>query len=261
MELLESLSYLVEHGAAVDPKEKDGNTPLHKAVESGSLELMKYLIEHGADINHENICGQTPLYRAVQCYSLEIVNCLIEHGAKVNYEVIRNSSLKNAVESRSLEIIKYLVGCGAGLSKINPSAGTLLHKVVESGSIDFFVENSATVTREDDWIAILYFACERGRSSMVEYILENVVSKDINNCFDADWSPLRAACYHGHTAVVQTLLKYNIDIRKEKNLECGNEEIVDILNMELKKSIKHRERIQLLKQIEKEKLVKVMFCW
>ena len=115
------------------------------------------------------------------------------------------------------------------------------------------------MTRVDDdtWSKILYLACQLGRSSVVEYLFQRDVIQKITKYFDSVWSPLRTACYHGHTAVVQTLLKYNVDIRNEKKLECGNDEIISILNMELKKSLKHREKIQILKQLKKKKLVKV----
>ena len=101
---------------------------------------------------------------------------------------------------------------------------------------------------------------KRGKSSVVEYLLQRKVINKITKYSDSDWSPLRTACYHGHTDVVQTLLKHDVDIRKEEKLECGNDEIISILNMELKKSLKHREKIQTLQQMNQEKLVKVRLC-
>ena len=41
------------------------------------------------------------------------------------------------------------------------------------------------------------------------------------------------------TALVQTLLKYKVDVRKEKELVCGNEEIANIIKLELRKSRTH----------------------
>jgi ankyrin repeat protein len=96
-------------------------------------------------------------------------------------------------------------------------------------------------------------ACERGSASVVDYLLQHGAIKDENN------SSLRIACRKGHTAVVQTLMKYNVDIRKEKEpLICGNIEIINILNMELKKSLKHREKIKILKGMDNEDLTKVI---
>ena len=99
-----------------------------------------------------------------------------------------------------------------------------------------------------------------GNSSIVEYLLQRKAIREITKYSDSDWSPLRTACYHGQTAVVQTLLKYGVDIRKEEKLECGNNEIISILNMKWKKSLKHQEKIQILQQMNEEKLAKVTFC-
>ncbi len=71
-------------------------------------------------------------------------------------------------------------------------------------------------------------------------------------------SLLHIACFLGNTAVVQTLLKYNFDIRKERELLCGNDEIINILKHELKKSIKHREKIEILKTMDDGNMIKVI---
>ena len=232
-DMLKIVKYLVEHGADVNHRGILGDTPVHNAVEAGSLEIVKYLVEHGADVNHKNTLYSTPLYKAIQNGSLQIAKYLVEHDADVNCANSEEETpLDLAAKMRSLEMVEYLF------------------------------ENNGKVTRVDDdtWSKILHLACEVGKSSVVEYLVQHKVIKEITKYFYSDWSPLRTACYHGHTAVVQTLLKYNVDIRKEKKLECGNDEIISILNMELKKSLKHCEKIQILQQIKKEKLVKVKLC-
>ena len=119
--------------------------------------------------------------------------------------------------------------------------------------VKYLFENYGTRVDDDTWSKILYLACGEGMSSVVEYLLQRKGNKEITKYFYSDRSPLRTACYYGHTAVVQILVKYNVDIRKEKELECGNDEIISILNMELKKSLKHREKIQILQQIEEKR--------
>jgi hypothetical protein len=71
-------------------------------------------------------------------------------------------------------------------------------------------------------------------------------------------SLLRNACYEGRSALVRTLLKFSVDIWKEVELTCGNEETTQILNMELKKSVKHQKKIQRLQAIDKKMLAKVI---
>ena len=288
---LEIVKCLIEHGADVNQQNFIEDIPLHTAVDSGSLEIVKWLIQNGAGVNRQNVYQDIPLNRAVKSGSLEIVKCLIEHGADVNHITCGKSTpLYTAVNYGLLEIVTYLVEHGANVNHKNIRKDTPLHTAVVSGSVDIVnnadvncgnnyastsledaakmrslemvaypFEKSGKVRRNDDdtWIEILHLACVKGINSVVEYLLQRKVIKDINNCFGPDWSPLRTACYHGHTATVQTLLKYDVDIRKEEKLECGNDEIISILDMELKKSVRHREKIQLLKQMRKEKLVEV----
>ena len=257
---LEMVSYLVEHGANVN------NEAVHTAVKIGSLEIVKYLVEHGADVNIEGYLKGTPLNTAVETGSIEIVRYFVEHGADVNHEnILHSTPLHKAIQNGSLKIAKYLVEHGADVNCANDIVGTPLDLAAKMRSlemVEYLFENNGKVTRVDGdtWSKILYLACELGKSSVVEYLLQREVVKEITKYFDSEWSPLRTACYHGHTAVVQTLLKYNVDIRKETKLECGNDEIISILSMELKKSLKHREKIQILQQMNEEKLVKVRLC-
>ena len=138
----------------------------------------------------------------------------------------------------------------------------MIHNAVKFGSLEmvkYLFEHGAELTNEEnlDMVTILYMACEGGSASVVDYLLQHGAIKDVNN-----WklnSSLRIACRKGHTAVVQTLKKYNVDIRKEKEpLICGNNEIINILNVELKKSLKHREKIKILKGMDNVNLTKVI---
>ena len=69
---------------------------------------------------------------------------------------------------------------------------------------------------------------------------------------------LNIACRVGNTTLVQTLLKYKVDVRKEKELVCGNEEIANIIKLELRKSRRHQEKIEDLNHLSDEKLKKVL---
>ncbi|QLK56906.1 ankyrin repeat domain-containing protein [Ehrlichia ruminantium] len=75
-----------------------GNSSLHKAVISGSLDMVKRVLETGTDINRKNANGNTPLH------------VLLLH--------ISNAP-SNMVKSEHLELVKLLVSRGASLSEQN----------------------------------------------------------------------------------------------------------------------------------------------
>ncbi len=175
------------------------------------------------------------------------------------------SELLKAVQERNFREVKRLVESGADVNEINSHNNlgdvTALYFAVASDSLEivkYLVDHGAKVTREDcrDANSVLWKASHKGNDVIVDYLLQHGATEDLNT--KAGSSSLYTACCWGHTAVVQTLLKYNVDIRKERVLYCRNDEIINILKHELKKSIKHREKIEILKTMDDENMIKVI---
>jgi len=57
---------LIEKGAEVDAKDREGKTPLHIAAEQVDRDFAEFLLKNGADINAEDNDGNTPIYYARQ---------------------------------------------------------------------------------------------------------------------------------------------------------------------------------------------------
>jgi ankyrin repeat protein len=60
MNKLSMTSVLLESHANADLKDNDGRTPLHHAVENGSLEVVRLLLEHGCTVDAKDNSGLTP---------------------------------------------------------------------------------------------------------------------------------------------------------------------------------------------------------
>jgi len=57
----EAVSWLISEGAAVDPKDKWGNTPLHLATQKGNVPVARLLVAAGADKAVQNAMGKMPV--------------------------------------------------------------------------------------------------------------------------------------------------------------------------------------------------------
>jgi hypothetical protein len=77
---------LIDKGAQVNAKDRNGCTPLHWAAERGHIEIVRLLCDHGADVdarNHQD--GSRPLHYAARKGRISIVKELIEvKNAEIN---------------------------------------------------------------------------------------------------------------------------------------------------------------------------------
>ncbi len=229
--------------------------------------MVDYLVKHHPDINSKNKKNETALHHAVHCGSLEMVKNFVENGAKVTSDEHhgKDTVLYWTCNDGNVLIVEYLLRHGAqrDINDYDHLGRSVLHHAVHIGSmgmVENLVENGAKVTSDEHHgeDTVLYWACQKENQSIVEYLLRHGVQRDINDYDHLGRSLLKNACYQGRSALVRTLLKFSVDIWKEVELTCGNEETTQILNIELKKSVKHQEKIQRLEAIDKKMLAKVI---
>ena len=70
---------LIEHSAAIQPRDSDGCTALHRAVHMDG-EISELLISKGADIEAKDNGGRSPLFYAAEA------DKGFKHGAKLLFE-------------------------------------------------------------------------------------------------------------------------------------------------------------------------------
>ncbi len=63
--------------------DKNGNPPLHMAIQMGSIDCLLVLMNNGVDVNKVNSLGFTPLQIAESKGEVEIAKLLKEHGARL----------------------------------------------------------------------------------------------------------------------------------------------------------------------------------
>jgi len=79
------IEYLVEHGADVNAVEKGERwTPLHFAAREQKVQLVKILLDRGAAVDPVDAYGNTPLWRCIMSTyprNPAVVDLLLAHGA------------------------------------------------------------------------------------------------------------------------------------------------------------------------------------
>jgi len=104
---------LLSRGAEANAKGQRGETPLHRAAESGDdwgrTDVAKLLLEHGAKVNAVGDFGETPLHLAVTQGHSEIVQLLIANGADVNAKTTDGlTPMHMAAQGFRIDIVKLL---------------------------------------------------------------------------------------------------------------------------------------------------------
>ena len=196
---------VVEYFASVNPVDKNKNTFLHLAAETGSYNVIKQLIgDYKCNPVATNRFGQTALHWAVEHISIvkyliteckcdpmftdkdgkTVLHYAVEKkcSAVVAYLVSinpvdkdRNTFLHLAVKTGSYDVIKQLIG----YYKYNPVATnrfgqTVLHCAVEHISIIKYLItecNCNPMVTDKDGKTVLHYAVEQNSFDVVEYLL------------------------------------------------------------------------------------------
>jgi ankyrin repeat protein len=120
---------LLEYGAGLEDRSRDGLTALHYAVRSGKLPLIALLLERGADPNARDNEGLTPLLHLARTRTrldpIAVLELLVSHGADVNALDGRgNTLLMFYAKQGSGAPVRWLVERGADPSVKNRAGKT-----------------------------------------------------------------------------------------------------------------------------------------
>ena len=199
---LETVKYLVEHGADVNAKTKDGWTALMIASKyANNLETVKYLIEKGSDVNAKKTKdGWTALMIASTTPdNLETVKYLVEHGADVNVKALKTyvTALLIAAYAKQFETVKFLVEHGADVNAMIMDGKTALMLLASRTPNDLslmklLVEHGADVNVKDKngWTALIW-ASYHGNFETVKYLVSK--GADVNAKDMYGWTALMLA--------------------------------------------------------------------
>lgn len=198
-----------------------GDSALHYAILSGSIEMCGYLIDRGIDMRIKSALGKPLVHFACHHKKYRICSLLIERGADVDaldYKqlqvptgspVARKRSPKHSTEEVPMLSITY--------------SETALQAAVRAGNTEacrMLLDHGANVNAADEVFGNtpLHIVCQEGFRDVCELLLRYRADLNVTNrYFDSDSvlnredTPLHVAAAEGHLDVCQLLVDHHAD--------------------------------------------------
>lgn len=185
----------------------NGQNSLYQAVFNKNLELADHLILNGAKFNAND--KENLLFNAIETNSLETVKYLIGKEVNIGYKNGRESFLDRAVLKKYFDIAKYLIENGAEVRNLQKYQ--VLSFVIENGSLDlvkhFVSDKGVDVNLADgNKRTLLHNAVLFNKYDIAEYLVNNE-NIDINAQDNNLYTPLLRAVEKNQTDIAELLIK------------------------------------------------------
>ncbi|EAX90290.1 hypothetical protein TVAG_272220 [Trichomonas vaginalis G3] len=209
------IKYFISHGADINARDEEEETPLHKAAYSNSKETAEVLISHGADINARDKYKRTPLHKAAFSNSKETAEVLISHGADINArDEDEKTPLHNAAFSISKETAEVLISHGADINARDEHEKTPLHYAAYSNSketAEVLISHGADINARDKYKETpLHKAAFSNSKETAEVLIS--YGADINARDEDEETPLHYAAYSNSKETAEVLISHGADV-------------------------------------------------
>ncbi|MCL2214982.1 MAG: ankyrin repeat domain-containing protein [Treponema sp.] len=214
----EHLSRILDSGALIDARNRDGDTALHISVRTNQRENGEFLISSGANIFALNGTGDSPLYIALS--SSPMRQWIINSDTLIAKDGLGNTILHYAAEWNLNNAIPLIIRSGIHANAVNAAGQTPLFMAIRTdntSTIRTLIENNANLNaRDNQGTSALHAAVRWNALNSVAYLIAAGI--DINAHSLNGNTPLHDAVTLG-AIDVETLL-----ITLGANLEVRNTE-------------------------------------
>ena len=201
--------FLLIHGADVNFRDADGNTPLCWALlprqpwTSRLSEIAQLLLDNGACVNVQDLRGRTSLI-----LTTHVLETHQSSQIKAGNETSRTTWSEAVHDFASEQIARMLCASGADVNISDAYGWTALHHVADKGRADIaelLLGSNAEVNAMTAWeTTALYMAAQRVYIDVVRVLIASGADPNLTSQWGS--SPLASAAENGHTEVTKLLL-------------------------------------------------------
>jgi ankyrin repeat protein len=211
---------LVDAGANIQEKMDTGATALHLAAQDGHDKMVELLLGKDAKIDEKMNDDVTALHLAAQDGHDKVVELLLSKGAKIDEK--RNdgaTALHLAAQNGHDEVVKLLLGKGVNIQEKKDAGHTALHVAAQEGYanvVGLLLEGKAKVDEKtDDGYTALHLAAQAGHDEVVKLLLGK--GAKIDEKMNEGYAALHVAAENGHEEMVELLLNKGAKIDEKTN--------------------------------------------
>ena len=206
---------LLNRGANIEAKNKDGCTALIAAARKGHRSTVECLLNRGVNIEAKDDNGHTALSAAAWYGHKSIVECLLNRGVNIEAKDDNgHTALSSAAWYGHKSIVECLLDRGADIEAKGGTGRTALISAAWSGHksiIECVLDRGASIEAKDkDGDTALTTAAQKGHRSTVECLLDHGAKIEAEDKYN--YTALMRAARNGRKCVVEYLLGCGADI-------------------------------------------------
>ena len=203
----------------INQSNTEGETPLFKASEKGSLPHVKLFIEKGGEIDKPNLIGNTPLWVACSKRFPCIIEELLSNGSDPNYGNEKgNVPMYSICRRGPKKVAEILIAYGANVNHINAAGDTLILVATRCGQhevlqilLNYSTQKIVNHVPDFDGFNAMFSAVEQNFSECIKILYDfgmSIEQKTANdNKILPSSTPLHLSAYYDRTNATKTLLE------------------------------------------------------
>jgi ankyrin repeat protein len=204
----ERVCELHEQGAAIDARDREGNTPLHFAAYRNSEPIARFLLDNNASIHAQGGKGRVPLHIAALVGAIHVGPLLLDQkDADIDCrDADGNTPLHMAASQNKTDFMQFLLERNASFDARDNSQKTVLHHAVQGGPavIQFVLARGGAVlnTCDANGMSVLHSVVDN--EPLVKLLVDG--NADVNVLNVNQTSPLHRAAQQGSPETLRYLI-------------------------------------------------------